>query len=48
MKISKEAFLRAWQNQKLVRGALKSAHVRLDYTNYEDFLLEGIIVYAKC
>ena len=47
MKISKEAFLRAWQNQKLVRGALKSAHVRLDYTNYEDFLLEGIIVYAE-
>lgn len=47
MKISKEAFLRAWQNQKLVRGALKAAHVRLDYTNYEDFLLEGVIVYAE-
>ena len=47
MKIKKKAFITAWQNQKLVRGALKSAHVRMDYTNYEDFLQEGIIIYAE-
>ena len=47
MKISEHAFLAAWKNQKLVRGALKYAHVRQDYTNYEDFLQEGIIIYAK-
>ena len=47
MKISRKAFITAWQNKKLVRGALKSAHVRMDYTNYEDFLQEGIIIYAE-
>ena len=47
MKISREAFITAWQNKKLVRGALKSAHVRMEYTNYEDFLQEGIIIYAE-
>ena len=47
MKIKKKAFITAWQNQKLVRGALKYAHVRMDYTNYEDFLQEGIIIYAE-
>ncbi|WEV38553.1 sigma-70 family RNA polymerase sigma factor [Lactobacillus sp. ESL0680] len=47
MKISKQAFLAAWKNQKLVRGALKAVHVRQDYTNYEDLLQEGICVYAQ-
>ena len=47
MKINRKAFITAWHNQKLVRGALKSAHVRMDYTNYEDFLQEGIIIYAE-
>ena len=47
MKINRKAFITALQNQKLVRGALKSAHVRMDYTNYEDFLQEGIIIYAE-
>lgn len=47
MKVSKQAFLAAWKNQKLVRGALKYAHVRQDYTNYEDLLQEGIIIYAQ-
>ena len=46
MEISQQAFLQAWENQKLVRGALKYAHVRQDYINYEDFLQEGIITYA--
>ncbi|WEV50964.1 sigma-70 family RNA polymerase sigma factor [Lactobacillus sp. ESL0731] len=47
MKISKEAFMAAWENQRLVRGALKAAHVRQDYTNYDDLLQEGICVYAQ-
>lgn len=47
MKISKQAFITAWKKQKLVKGALRSAHVRKDYTNYEDFLQEGILVYAQ-
>ncbi|WP_147441064.1 MULTISPECIES: sigma-70 family RNA polymerase sigma factor [unclassified Lactobacillus] len=45
--ISKESFMLAWSNQKLVRGALKKAHVRLDYSNYDDLFQEGIIVYAS-
>ncbi|WEV39964.1 sigma-70 family RNA polymerase sigma factor [Lactobacillus sp. ESL0681] len=47
MKISKAAFITAWENQKLVRGALKAVNVRLDYTNYDDLLQEGILVYAQ-
>lgn len=47
MEVSKQAFLRAWENQKLVRGALKAAHVRTDYNYYEDLLQEGILVYAQ-
>lgn len=47
MKISQQAFIAAWENQKLVRGAIKCAHVRQDYTNYEDFLQEGLLIYAQ-
>ena len=47
MKINQKAFLTAWDNQKLVRGALKAAHVRVDYTNYEDLFQEGILIYAE-
>lgn len=47
MKINQQAFLTAWDNQKLVRGALKAAHVRVDYTNYEDLFQEGILIYAE-
>ncbi|BDR61099.1 sigma-70 family RNA polymerase sigma factor [Lactobacillus xylocopicola] len=47
MKISKRAFLTAWNNQRLVRGALQSAHVRYNHPNYEDFLQEGILLYAE-
>ncbi|MBA1392562.1 sigma-70 family RNA polymerase sigma factor [Lactobacillus sp. XV13L] len=46
LKISKKAWLAAWANQRLVRGALKCAHVRPDYDNYEDLFQEGLIVYA--
>lgn len=47
MKINQKAFVIAWENQKLVRGAIKCAHVRQDYTNYEDFLQEGLLIYAQ-
>lgn len=47
MKINQQAFLTAWDNQKLVKGALKAAHVRVDYTNYEDLFQEGILIYAE-
>lgn len=47
MKINQQAFLTAWNNQKLVKGALKAAHVRVDYTNYEDLFQEGILIYAE-
>lgn len=47
MKINQQAFLTAWNNPKLVKGALKAAHVRVDYTNYEDLFQEGILIYAE-
>ena len=37
----------AWNNRKLVGGALKVAHVRPDYHLYEDLLQEGVILYAE-
>lgn len=45
--ISQEAFLKAWKNKKLVAGALKAAHVYPSFSYYEDYLQEGIIVYAQ-
>lgn len=45
--ISQENFIKAWENQRLVAGALKAASVRYDYVIYEDLLQEGIVLYAK-
>lgn len=45
--ISQENFIKAWENQRLVAGALKAASVRYDYVNYEDLFQEGILLYAK-
>lgn len=45
--ISKNSFNRAWNNRKLVGGALKAAHVRPDYHLYEDLFQEGLIIYAE-
>lgn len=45
--ISKNSFKKAWNNRKLVGGALKAAHVRPDYHLYEDLFQEGLIVYAE-
>lgn len=45
--ISKDAFSRAWENKKLVAGALKAAHVYRSYDEYEDFLQDGVLIYAE-
>lgn len=47
MKISQENFVTAWENQRLVHGALKKAHVRMDYDHYDDFFQNGVIIYAQ-
>ncbi len=39
--ISQNSFRKAWENRKLVAGALKAAHVRPDYHLYEDLFQEG-------
>ena len=44
---SQKYFEEAWNNRKLVGGALKAAHVRPDYHLYEDLLQEGVILYAE-
>lgn len=43
---SQKYFEEAWNNRKLVGGALKAAHVRPDYHLYEDLLQDGVILYA--
>lgn len=45
--ISQNSFRKAWENRKLVGGALKVAHVRPDYHLYDDLFQEGLIVYAE-
>ena len=47
MMISQTSFMKAWNNKKLVAGALKAASVRRDYINYEDLLQDGIVLYAQ-
>lgn len=47
IKISNESFMKAWENRKLVGGALKAAHVYPHFSSYEDFFNEGIIIYAR-
>ena len=47
MMISQTSFMKAWNNKKLVAGALKAASVRGDYINYEDLLQDGIVLYAQ-
>ncbi|GHV97712.1 hypothetical protein lacNasYZ03_14100 [Lactobacillus nasalidis] len=46
--MTNEAMTQAWENRKLVAGALKSAHVYRRYSDYEDLFQEGLIVYAHC
>jgi transglutaminase-like putative cysteine protease len=44
--ISRYKIAEAWSKQKLVAGALKSAHVYRSYADYEDIFQEGILVYV--
>ncbi len=46
VEISAAAFLKAWQDRRLVAGCLKTAHVRPHTMLYEDLMQEGVIVYA--
>lgn len=47
MKISQKNFILAWENKKLLHGALKAAHVRRDYDRYDDLYQNAVIVYAE-
>lgn len=47
MKISQKNFIIAWENKKLIRGALKYAHVRMDYDHYDDLYQNAVITYAE-
>ncbi|MBP2057417.1 RNA polymerase sigma factor (sigma-70 family) [Lactobacillus colini] len=47
MIISKDAFSKAWENRKLVAGALKAAHVYTSYVAYEDLFQDGLVIYAE-
>lgn len=45
--ISQESFIKAWNNKRLIAGALKTAGVRRDYVHYEDLMQDGVLVYAQ-
>ncbi|GGV12539.1 hypothetical protein [Lactobacillus acetotolerans] len=47
MKISQKNFLTAWENRKLVYGAMKKLHIYKDYSDYEDLLQDGVCLYAQ-
>lgn len=39
-------FIKAWENRRLVAGAIKAAGVRADYQDYADLLQDGVLIYA--
>lgn len=45
-KISEENFLLAYNNPRLIKGALKRAHVFPHADIYDDLYMEGLIIYA--
>lgn len=47
MEISQKNFIIAWENKKLIHGALKYAHVRQDYVHYEDLYQNAVLLYAE-
>ena len=47
MKISQKNFMIAWENKKLIHGALKYAHVRQDYDRYDDLYQNAVLIYAE-
>lgn len=44
--IKEENFIKAWENRRLVCGAIKSAGVRKDYQEYADLVQDGVLIYA--
>lgn len=44
--IKEESFIKAWENRRLVCGAIKAAGVRKDYQEYADLIQDGALIYA--
>ena len=44
--IKEESFIKAWENRRLVCGAIKDAGVRKDYQEYADLIQDGVLIYA--
>lgn len=44
--IKEESFIKAWENRRLVCGAIKAAGVRKDYQEYGDLVQDGVLIYA--
>lgn len=44
--IKGESFIKAWENWRLVCGAIKAAGVRKDYQEYADLVQDGVLIYA--
>lgn len=44
--IKEESFIKAWENRRLVCGAIKVAGVRKDYQEYADLVQDGVLIYA--
>lgn len=44
--IKEENFSKAWENRRLVCGAIKDTGVRKDYQEYADLIQDGVLIYA--
>ena len=44
--IKEESFIKAWENRRLVCGAIKAAGVRKDYQEYADLVQDGVLIHA--
>lgn len=44
--IKEENFIKAWENRRLVCGAIKAAGLRKDYQEYADLVQDGVLIYA--
>ena len=44
--IREESFIKAWENRRLVGGAIQAAGVRRDYQDYADLFQDGVLIYA--
>ena len=44
--IKEESFIKAWENRRVVCGAIKDAGVRKDYQEYADLIQDGVLIYA--